>query len=147
MNVHRIGKDDVEEGYEKLEVFKLSRQLAIEVHKLTVNLPKFEMYEEGSQIRRSAKSVPANIVEGYCLRRHPNEYLQYLHRAFASCEETRLHLDMLLETGSLNDEATYCELYSKYEQLGKMLFRFIESVNTGHLTPSYLKEPGTDYGP
>jgi hypothetical protein len=54
---------------------------------------------------------------------------------------------MLVETGSLNDEATYGELYSKYEQLGKMLFRFIESVNTGHLTPSYVKEPGTDYGP
>jgi four helix bundle protein len=134
----------LEQGYEKLEVFKLSRQLAYEVHKLTLNLPKFELYEEGSQIRRSAKSIPANIVEGYCLRRHPNEYLQYLHRAFASCEETRLHLDILFQTGSLNDEAIYRELCTKYEKLGKMLFRFMESVNTGHLTPSYLKELGIE---
>lgn len=68
----------METGYEKLEIFKMSRELAIKVHRMTMTLPKFEMYEEGSQIRRSAKSVPANIVEGYCLRRHKNEYLQYL---------------------------------------------------------------------
>ena len=135
----------MEQGYAKLEVFKLSRQLAVEIHKLTLNLPKFEMYEEGGQIRRSAKSIPANIVEGYCLRRHPNEYQQYLHRAFASCEETRLHLKILHETGSLNDEATYNDLYTKLEKLGKMLFRFMESVKTGHLTPSYLKEQEADY--
>ncbi|MEK6571081.1 MAG: four helix bundle protein, partial [Bacteroidota bacterium] len=61
----------MEKGYEKLDVFKLSRELAIRVHHMTMNLPRFEMYEEGSQIRRSAKSVPGNIVEGYCLRRHP----------------------------------------------------------------------------
>jgi four helix bundle protein len=136
----------MEQGYEKLEVFKLSRELAVEIHKVTLNLPKFELYEEGSQIRRSAKSIPANIVEGYCLRRHPNEYLQYLHRAFASCEETRLHLNILFQTGSLNNEATYSDLHAKYEKLGKMLFRFMESVNTGHLTPSYLREHSTDYG-
>jgi four helix bundle protein len=113
---------------------------------VTLNLPKFELYEEGSQIRRSAKSIPANIVEGYCLRRHPNEYLQYLHRAFASCEETRLHLNILFQTGSLDDEATYSDLHPKYEKLGKMLFRFMESVNTGHFAPSYLKEQETNYG-
>ena len=92
-------------GYEKLEVYKLARQLAIQVHHMTLNLPKFEMYEEVSQVRRSSKSIPANIVEGYCLRRHVNEYLQYLHRAFASREETRLHWNILFETRSLKDES------------------------------------------
>jgi four helix bundle protein len=135
----------LEQGYEKLEVFKLSRQLAVEVHKLTLNLPKFELYEEGSQVRRSAKSIPANLVEGYCLRRHLNEYLQYLHRAFASCEETRLHLEILFETGSLRDGKKFQELSSKYNQLGKMIFRFIESVGLGHMPPSLVKEPEADY--
>src|ERR1041384_6664094 len=85
----------MERGYEKLDIYKLAKELAVEIHKMSLLLPKWELYEEGSQIRRSAKSVPSNIVEGYCLRRHTNEYLQYLHRAFASCEETSLHLNKI----------------------------------------------------
>jgi len=42
-------------------------------------LPKFEMYEEGSQIRRSAKSVAANIVEGYGRRRYKQEFIRFLY--------------------------------------------------------------------
>ena len=135
----------MEKGYEKLHIFKLSRELAIRIHKMTMTLPKFETYEEGSQIRRSSKSVPSNIVEGYGLRRHKNEYLQYLHRALASCDETLLHLGMLFETGSLTDNHIYVELKSEYDHLGKMLFRFIEAVNIEHRTPSYLKEDDSLY--
>jgi four helix bundle protein len=135
----------MEKGYQKLEIFKLSRQLAIAVHKMTLMLPKFEMYEEGSQIRRSEKSIPANIVEGYCLRRHRNEYLLYLHRALGSCEETGVHLSILYETKSLQDETLFNELMQKYDHLGKMLFRFIESVARDHLPPEYAQEPSMDY--
>lgn len=129
----------MEKGYEKLDIFKLSKELAIKVHSMSLKLPKFEMYEEGSQIRRSAKSVSANIVEGYCLRRHKNEYLQYLHRALGSCEETILHLGILYETDSLREEVIYKDLTARYDQLGKMLFRFIETVFSEHLTPAYTK--------
>lgn len=135
----------MEKGYEKLEIYQLARELAIKVHKMTLSLPKFEMYEEGSQIRRSSKSVPANIVEGYCIRRHKNEYLQYLHRAFGSSEETLLHLKMLYETKSLQDEEIFKELSEKYERLGKMLFRFIEAVLHEHVAPNYIKEENASY--
>lgn len=127
----------MEKGYEKLDIFKLSRELAIKVHFMSLKLPKFEMYDEGSQIRRSSKSAPANIVEGYCLRRHKNEYLQYLHRALGSCEETKFHLGILYETGSLLKKNTYEELHKSYDQLGKMIFRFIETVISDHKPPSY----------
>lgn len=136
---------NVEKGYEKLEIYKLSRQLAVDVHKMTMSLPKFEMYEEGSQIRRSAKSIAANIVEGYCLRRHKNEYLQYLHRALGSCEETNLHLRILFDTNSLTDEKLFKELSEGFDHLGKMLFRFIESVIHEHVSPGYVKELDSDY--
>src|SRR5262249_46145410 len=102
-------------------------------------------YEEGSQIRRSSKSIVANIVEGYCLRRHPNEYLQFLHRSFGSCEETRLHLKFLFETNSFKDQLLYNELSYEYEKLGKMIFRFIESVLSKHLPPMYVKETESNY--
>ncbi len=52
-------------GYKDLEIYKLSHTLAIKVHNMTLNLPRFEMYEEGRQIRKSSKAIPANIVEGY----------------------------------------------------------------------------------
>ncbi len=62
-------------SYRNLEVWQLAREVSIEIHKMTLNdLPKFEMYETGAQIRRSSKSVRANIVEGYGRKKYQAEY-------------------------------------------------------------------------
>ena len=135
----------IDEGYQKLDIYKQSHSLAIKVHDMTMSLPKFEMYEEGSQIRRSAKSVAANIVEGYCLRKHKNEFLLYLNRSYASAEETVEHLDILHDTKSLMDENLYNRLREDYEILCKMLFKFIQSVAQTHDKPFYLRENETTY--
>jgi four helix bundle protein len=68
----------VEGGYRKLDIYNLAHSLAVKIHKMTMGLPKFEMYEEGGQIRRSSKSVSAQIVEGYALRKYKNEFAHYL---------------------------------------------------------------------
>ncbi|MEW6570601.1 MAG: four helix bundle protein [Nitrospirota bacterium] len=74
----------------------------MKVHKITLEeLPKFEMYEEGSQIRRSSKSIVSNIVEGFGRRRYKNEFIQFLTYSIASCDETKVHLEILYQTGSL----------------------------------------------
>lgn len=53
-------------SYKSLEIWQLARDVVIDIHEMTLSkLPKFEMYEVGSQIRRSVKSVKSNIVEGY----------------------------------------------------------------------------------
>ena len=52
-------------NYKDLDVYKISYKLAFEVHKMSMKLPKYELYEQGSQIRRSSKSIKSNIVEGY----------------------------------------------------------------------------------
>ena len=83
-------------------------------------LPKFEMYEEGSQIRRSAKSVVANIVEGFGRRRYKGEFVQFLTYAVASCDETKAHLDILHETGSL-PKSRYDYFIAGYRELGAEL--------------------------
>ncbi len=82
-------------SYRDLEVFKQSKQLAIEVHKITLTQPKFEMFEEGSQTRRSAKAVAPLIVEGYGRRRYKADFIRYL--VYAECDETIVHLDFLFE--------------------------------------------------
>jgi len=98
------------------------------------NLPKFEMYEEASQIRRSAKSVSANIVEGYGRRRYKQEFIRFLVFAHASCNETIEHLELLFETGSLTNEVLYRDLSAQLDLLGRKLNVFIDSVERSHRT-------------
>lgn len=67
------------QSYRDLRVWRLARELSIEIHRLTLNdLPRFEMHEEGSQLRRASKSVRANIVEGFGRRRYKLEFLKHL---------------------------------------------------------------------
>jgi four helix bundle protein len=119
-------------GYKKLKIYELAHDLAIRVHRMSLDLPKFEMFEEGSQIRRSSKSTSTNIVEGYALRRYKQEYIHYLMRALGSGLETVEHLEFLLETDSLTDKPLGNKLLEKYEGLNSMLYRFIDSVVSKH---------------
>jgi len=74
-------------SYKSLKIWQLSRILVIDTHKMTLkSLPKFELYEEVSQIRRSIKSVKSNIVEGYGRRRYKQEFIHFLTYAIASCD-------------------------------------------------------------
>lgn len=135
-----------EQGYRRLEIYRRGHGLAIRVHRMSLGLPKFELYEEGSQVRRSAKSIPSNIVEGYSLRTYKKEFMLFLNRAFASCAETIEHLEILFETGSLTEGSTFTDLRNEYESLSKMIFAFAQSVDRDHGTPHYLREtpPSTD---
>jgi four helix bundle protein len=114
---------------------------------MSLKLPRFEMHEEGSQIRRSAKSVSSNIVEGYVLRKYKNEFLHYLYRSYGSVEETLEHLHYLYGTKSLTDQQLYDELVDSYWRLNGMLFRFIETVEHQHGTPMILKDIEEEYLP
>ena len=121
-------------SYKNLEIWQLSRELVIEIHKMTLTLPKFEMYEEGSQIRRSSKSVKSTIVEGYGRRNYKSDYIRYITFSLASNDETIDHLENLFETGSLIDEKLYNELHSKFEKSGKKINRFLQSVQKEHIS-------------
>ena len=70
-------------------------------------LPKFEMYEIGSQIRRSSKSVKSTIVEGYGRREYKQDFIKFLIYAQASNDETIDHLETLYVTKSLTNEEIY----------------------------------------
>ena len=115
-------------SYRDLEVYNISKEFAIKIHKMTMLLPKFELYEEGSQIRRSPKSVTSMIVEGYGRRRYKAEFIRYLIFSQSECDETIVQLDFLFETESLKNEALYNELRSQYDSLSKRINKFIQWV-------------------
>ncbi len=130
----------IDQGFKKLEIYRRAHRLAAEIHRMTLMLPRFETYEEGSQIRRSSKSVSSQIVEGYCLRKYKNDFILYLTRAYASAEETIEHLEYLNETGSLKDEVLFTHLRNECEELCKMLFSFTQQVTQSHETPYSVRE-------
>lgn len=116
-------------SYKNLEIWQESRTLVVDIHKMTLQkLPKFEMYEEGSQIRKSCKSVKSTIVEGYGRRKYKPDYLRFLIYAIASNDETIDHLETLYETGSLKDQELYQSIHDRIEILGKKLNNFIKSI-------------------
>ncbi|MCK5028931.1 MAG: four helix bundle protein [Bacteroidales bacterium] len=121
-------------NYRDLEIYKLAFNLAIEIHNATLKLPKFELYEEGSQIRRSSKSVGANIVEGFGKRSHKKDFLRSLTIAHAECDETIYHLDILFATKSLIDKEKYDHMHSEYIKLSKMIYNFSQSVLKKHIS-------------
>ena len=121
-------------NYKNLEVWQIAKELSIKIHKMTLSLPKFEMYEEGSQIRRSSKSIRSNIVEGYGRRRYKNEFLRFITFSIASTDETIDHLETLYETGSLTNEELFNSLLEKANLLDKKLIRFLESVEKQHIS-------------
>ena len=122
-------------SYKGLDVWRLARELVIEIHDMTIKkLPKHELYEEGSQIRRSVKSVKSTIVEGYGRRKYKQEFIHFLTYALASCDETINHLESLYDTKSLTDDKLYQGLHEKLELLGKKLNTFLQSVERGHIS-------------
>ncbi|HEY1121101.1 MAG TPA: four helix bundle protein [Haloferula sp.] len=125
--------DDAPFGYKRLKIWQLAKELVIEIHGMTLTkLPKFELYEEGSQIRRSIKSVKSNIVEGYGRRRYKQEYIRFLDFAYASLLETIDHLETLHGTASLTDDELFVSLDDRLNQLSKALYSFSRSVEQHH---------------
>jgi four helix bundle protein len=122
-------------SYKKLTIWQEARQIVLDIHKMTLSkLPPFELYEEGSQIRRSIKSVKSNIVEGYGRRRYKQDFIRFLTYSLASCDETTDHLETLYETESLKDKTLYQDLHNRLQTLGKKINLFIQSVEKKHKT-------------
>lgn len=119
-------------SYRDLDVYRLAHKLGVECHKLSLSLPKHELYEAGSQLRRSSKSTSANIVEGYGRRRYKAEYIRFLIFAHASLGESIEWIEYIAE---LYKDAAEQALRLKHDAdvVGAKLNRFIQSVERNHL--------------
>jgi len=114
-------------NYKDLEIYKISYDLAVKVHKFSLTLPQYEVYEEGSQVRKSSKGITSCITEGYGRKRYKAEFIKFLVYAHASCDETILHLGFLKDTHN-GTVSIVKPLLDSYEELGGKINRFIVYV-------------------
>ena len=116
-------------SYRDLEIYNLSYDLAINIHRMSLKLPKYELYEEGSQIRRSSKGITSCIVEGYGRRKYKSDFTKFLIYAHASCDETILHLNFIKDTHEFIEKEIEM-LFDTYNKLGGKINKFIQYVET-----------------
>jgi len=108
------------QGHRDLKVYQLAYKLAMEIFHLSKHFPREELYSLTDQIRRSSRSVAANIAEGFRKRRYPNMLVSKLTDSDGEATETQVWLDFALDCGYMSQE-NRDRLTAGYEEVGKML--------------------------
>ena len=116
-------------SYRDLGIYTLSYELAVKVHKMSLKLPKYELYEEGSQIRRSSKGVTSCIVEGYGRKKYKADFAKFIIYAHASCDETILHLNFIKDTHGFFAKEIKA-LFDDYNKLGSKINKFLQYIES-----------------
>ena len=107
-------------GHRDLKVYQVAYDLAMEIFHLSKLFPREEIYSLTDQIRRSSRSVAANLAEGFRKRRYPNMFVSKLADCDAEATETQVWLDFAFDCGYLSKENRDL-LTLGYEEVGKML--------------------------
>ena len=112
--------------HKKLRAFELADKIALMIYRITKGYPREEIYGLASQMRRSAVSVPSNIVEG-CARESQIEYLRFLEISFGSLRELLYQFDLSHRLGFLND-SDFSECNQKLRETEKVLAALLRSL-------------------
>ncbi|MGI8566594.1 MAG: four helix bundle protein [Pyrinomonadaceae bacterium] len=107
-------------GHRDLKVYQLAYRLAMEIFQESKTFPKEERYSLSDQIRRSSRSVTANIAEGFRKRQYPNMFVSKLADSDAEATETQVWLDFAHDCSYITSER-YEQLTKSYEEIGRML--------------------------
>jgi four helix bundle protein len=113
-------------SFKDLEIWQEAHLLVLEIYAVTKDFPKEEVYSLISQIRRSAVSVAACIVEGHS-RNTTKEFIKYLFDARGSSAETKYHLLLSKDLGYINSDV-FEKINNRYEVLGKRINSLINSL-------------------
>lgn len=106
--------------FKELIVYKKAFQLAMEIYQLSKKIPSEEKYSLTDQIRRSSRSVCANIAEAYRKRLYVRNFVSKLTDSDAENSETIVWLDFAMECGYLEKE-THSKLILETEEIGRLL--------------------------
>ncbi len=113
-------------SYKDLEIYKLAFELSVKGHKYSLELPKFELYEQGSQVRRSSKSVKDQIVEGFGRRRCKADFIKFLIYSQASNDECSGQIETIIEL--YPEQKGWVDILTEYDKLGNKINKFIQYV-------------------
>lgn len=130
-------------GHRDLRVYQLAYSLAMQIFAESRTFPNEERYSLTSQIRRSSRSVAANIAEGFRKRQYPSMFVSKLADSDAEATETQVWLDFARDCGYLSSEH-HDRLVAQYGEIGKMLHAMIEHPK--RFAPSSSTAPANQSG-
>ena len=108
-------------SYEDLEVFRIAFALSLDVHRTSLTFPRHEQFELAQQLRRSSKSICANIAEGYGKQGASTaEFGRYLSMAIGSADETRLWCSFCFELGYIR-QGMWDDWRERCQRIARML--------------------------
>jgi len=113
----------------ELTVYKKAFQVAMEVFEITNNFPKEEKYSLTDQIRRSSRSVCANLSEAWRKRRYKAAFINKLSDSEQEAAETQTWIDFSLACKYL-DGKTHEKLYDEYNEILAMLYSMSQKADT-----------------
>lgn len=112
-------------SHKELIVYQLAFKVSMEIFQITKSFPKEEIYVLTSQIRRSSRSVCANLAEAFRKRRYEKAFISKLSDSEGEAAETQVWLDYSLECEYL-DKELYQKLFDEYEKVIGMLVNMIK---------------------
>ena len=120
----------------RLQAFVLADDLVLQAYRATQSFPAAERFGLQSQIRRSAVSVPANLVEG-CARRSQRDYLHFVGIAIASASDVRylINLAVRLRFASAADRERLKVGYGRVIRALQALLTSLNSPEVRSLRP------------
>lgn len=115
-------------SYRDLDVYRMAMRGAMEIFQLTKRFPQEERYSLIDQVRRSSRSVCANIAEGWRKRRYKAAFISKLSDAETEVAETQVWIEMALNCEYI-DAATYTKLHEHYDMVIGKLVKMIDNPN------------------
>ena len=117
------------ESFRELEVYKLSRQLSKEIFEISKSFPKEEMYSLTDQVRRSSRSIGAQIAEAWGKGKYEKHFVSKLTDADGEQLETQHWLETALDCSYIKTEIAK-NFLKQYDSIGKMLNSMINKASS-----------------
>lgn len=114
--------------FRELLAYKIAFSLSMEIFQISKSFPTEEKYSLTDQIRRSSRSVCANIAEAYRKRRYVNHFISKLTDSDAENSETNVWLEFALQCNYIDVEK-FNELNSKTIEIGRLINYMINNLN------------------
>jgi len=115
-------------GYKDLKVYQKAYKLALTIHDVTKKFPVEEKYSLVDQIRRSSRSVPANIAEAWKRRRYKKAFISKLIDCAGEASETEVWLEFAKDYGYISADL-HIQLIDNCDEVSRMLYGMVDQAD------------------